>query len=245
MTAQDTRTAGSNGDGRGAAHHESPTYSELLRLEDLLNAARLRDATAPVLFLATHQSAEIWFGIVLRHLEEIRTALTDDDPDTALHLLPRLPEIFELLIRHFDMLATLSTEEFGKIRAGLGTASGFQSAQYREIEFLCGLRDHRHLSTPGFTEAERRRLRERARQPSVAEAYQAFRNRCANGKEAERIGEALLRFDERVTVWRARHAALAERFLGSLEGTAGTAGADYLWRVTRHRLFPAEAWGAG
>jgi tryptophan 2,3-dioxygenase len=207
-----------------------PNYHDLLRLDELLGAALVRDGGSDqMFFLVTHQICEMWFALILDHLDAARAAILADQPESAAERIRRLPAIMRVLTEQFAALATLTPESFERIRAGLGTASGIQSAQWREIEFLCGLRDTRYLGIPGFTGAERERLQARFDGISVAEAYE----KCPD----ERVWTALLEFDEAVVAWRIGHAELAENFLGRRPGTAGSEGAAYLWRMTTRRLF--------
>lgn len=227
-----------------------PAYGDILRLRELLDAACVHDENVDrVLFLTTHQACELWFAVLLRHLEAARAALVSGDGEAAARRVEQLPPVIGVLVEQFDVLATLEPEAFETIRVELGDASGFQSAQYRELEFLCGHKDARMLATKGFTEENRVRLRRRLEEPSVSDAFAEFA-RGDSGETgtlrrppevAERVRKALLSLDEALVLWRARHAALAERFLGSRPGTAGSAGARYLWRATERRLFPA-AW---
>ncbi|MET9554784.1 tryptophan 2,3-dioxygenase family protein [Streptomyces sp. NPDC006645] len=220
----------------------SPTYGKLLRLDEVLEAACVHDDDMDrILFLSTHQSCEIFFAVLLRHLEEVRAALDADDAAMAVRRAAPLPAIMSTLTKHFDGLATMADDGFNAIREEVGEASGFQSVQFREIEFLCGLRDTRYLTTPGFTERDRARLTKRLEERSVQDAYRGYVDRCADREAGGRVREALLAFDEAVTVWRARHAVLAERFIGNSAGTAGSAGAAYLWRAALRRVLP-DVW---
>jgi tryptophan 2,3-dioxygenase len=227
-----------------------PAYGDLIQLRELLGAACVHDENVDrVLFLTTHQICELWFAVLLRHLEAAREALNTGDGETAARRLEQLPPVVKVLVEQFDVLATLEPEAFNGIRVELGDASGFQSAQYRELEFLCGQKDGKLLATKGFTDDERARLRRRLEERAVADAFAEFARGGAADSSApqqspemvERIRRALLNLDEAVVMWRARHAALAERFLGGRPGTAGSAGARYLWRATERRLFP-DAW---
>ncbi|WP_327341291.1 tryptophan 2,3-dioxygenase family protein [Streptomyces europaeiscabiei] len=220
-------------------------YGQVLRLDELLQAARVHDDDVDhVLFLATHQSCEIYFAVLLRHLEAVRAALDARDGALAVRRAAPLPVLVATLVRQFDGLATLTPEAFHALRDALGDASGFQSAQYREIEYLCGLRDPRFVNTAGFTEADRKRLRARLDERSVQEAYRDFAADRTDRESVARVRGALLDFDEAFAVWRARHAVLAERFLGGGTGTAGSDGAAYLWRAARGRLVP-DVWPGG
>lgn len=217
-----------------------PAYGEILRLDELLDIACVHDEADRTLFFAAHQACEIWFAVVLRHLESARSALTEKNGAAAAQHLERLPHVMQVITQHFDVLATLTPRSFDRIRATLGTSSGFQSAQYREIEFLCGAKDPRYLNISGLTDRERARLAERLDQKSVDDAYVEYREHVGEetGSLVGWIHGALLTFDESVRSWRARHAELAELFLGGERGTAGSSGAAYLWRSTERTLFP-------
>jgi tryptophan 2,3-dioxygenase len=239
--------------GRGAVGCQEPNYGALLRLDELLRVAHVHDESVDrVLFFASHQIYEIWFALVLRHLEVAREALFDGDPITAAESLERLPSVIRVLVSQFDVLATLAPESFEAIRRSVGSASGFQSVQFREIEFVCGLRDVRYLATKELNDEERRRLTARLEEPSVADAYERFAQRWADHADGNGVGSdpvrrvrrALLDFDEAIVLWRSHHASLAERFLGGRTGTGGSTGASYLWRAVQRRLFP-QVWPAG
>lgn len=135
-----------------------PAYGEILRLDELLDIACVRDEADRTLFFAAHQACEIWFAVVLRHLESARSALNERNGAEAARHLERLPHVMQVITQHFDVLATLTPRSFDRIRSTLGTSSGFQSAQYREIEFLCGAKDSRFLNISGLSERERARL---------------------------------------------------------------------------------------
>ncbi|MER5299776.1 tryptophan 2,3-dioxygenase family protein [Streptomyces lasiicapitis] len=222
-----------------------PSYGQILQLDELLKSARVHedDDVDSVLFLATHQSCEIFFAVMLRHLEAVRAALDAGDAPLAARRVAPLPIIVSTLTRQFDGLATLTPAAFDAIRTELGSASGFQSAQFREVEYLCGLRDTRFLNTEGFSEGDRARLRTRLEERSVQEAYRDFVEGCADPAAVEQVRGALIDFDEALAIWRARHAVLAERFLGGATGTAGSDGAKYLWLAARRRVLP-DVWAA-
>ncbi len=216
-----------------------PAYRDFLRLEELLEIACVRDEADRTLFFAAHQACEIWFAVVLRHLESARDELARGNGVEAAEQIERLPHIMRVITQHFDVLSTLTPESFDEIRSTLGTSSGFQSAQYREIEFLCGARDARYLNIAGLAECERARLADRLEQESLAGAFAAYRdNARTDPSSTDRLYDALSAFDSSVRSWRARHAELAEMFLGGAQGTAGSSGAAYLWRSTERTLFP-------
>ncbi|RKT88970.1 tryptophan 2,3-dioxygenase [Saccharopolyspora antimicrobica] len=222
----------------------SPAYGDFLRLDELLAIACVRDEADRTLFFAAHQACEIWFAVVIRHLESARAAMERGDGTEAAENLERLPNIMQVITQHFDVLSTLTSQSFDEIRGTLGTSSGFQSAQYREIEFLCGARDPRFLNISGLNPGERARLADRFEQKSLSSAFAEYRDaRAAAGSpgaatSVERLHDALAAFDDSVRSWRVQHARLAEQFLGAAQGTAGSSGAAYLWRSTERSLFP-------
>ncbi|GAA4083687.1 tryptophan 2,3-dioxygenase family protein [Nonomuraea soli] len=216
-----------------------PAYGEILRLDELLDIACVRDDADRTLFFASHQACEIWFAVVLRHLDEARQALLDGDGIPAAEHLERLPHIMEVITNHIDILGTLAPRSFDEIRATLGTSSGFQSAQYREIEYLCGARDRRFLNISGLTEAERDRLLDRLAQKSLSSVFVEYRDSVPPASlPARRVRDALRTFDNSVRVWQERHAEVAELFLGAQRGTAGSTGAAYLRRSAARTMFP-------
>lgn len=224
---------------------DEPAYSDILRLESLLAAAHVREGSPErMFFLVTHQACELWFALVLSHLDATAVALRELDAAAAAGWLERLPAVVRVLVAQFDALTTLAPADFEEIRTELGSASGIQSAQFREIEYTCGLRDTRYLAISGFSEAERERLRGRLAEDSIADGYARLVKHLGDTDPAvARVRAALLDFDEAFVVWRARHAGLAERFLGGRQGTGGSDGPAYLWRAAGRRLFP-DTWGA-
>jgi tryptophan 2,3-dioxygenase len=220
-----------------------PSYGQILLLDELLELAYVHDDDVDrVFFFATHQACEVWFAIVLRHLEAVRAALDKGNGVEGAERLERLPAIIAVIAEHFDVLTRLSPESFDRIRTTVGASSGVQSAQFREIEFLSGLRDARYLNIPGLSETELARMRARLAERSITDAFHSFCQLDSSDRAiVDRIRCALLKFDQSVRLWRAGHAALAEHFLHDKKGTAGTDGAAYLWQTVQRRLFP-ELW---
>jgi tryptophan 2,3-dioxygenase len=148
-------------------------------------------------------------------------------------------------------------------RTKLAPASGFQSAQFREIEFLSGLKDAGYLDRfRGLSEEERSRLRRRLDEPSLWDAYLSLLDRAGFSvstvddrleayrtiaHDRERYGalwdlaEALVDHDQAWSLWRARHVLMAERQIGTKPGTGGSAGGAYLRSRIELRFYP-ELW---
>ena len=124
------------------------TYASYLALEELLAAQRplSRDADGrpehdELLFIVIHQVYELWFKQLLHELTEVQRTLEAGDTDTTLHLLNRVLKILKTLVAQIDVLETMTPLQFTSFRDRLESASGFQSAQFREIEAILGRRD--------------------------------------------------------------------------------------------------------
>ena len=127
------------------------TYGEYLQLDTLLNAQLPRSPDAnEMLFIVQHQTSELWMKLALHELRRARDAVAASDLPPAFKMLARVSRIFEQLVHAWDVLATLTPSEYSAIRPHLGESSGFQSWQYREIEFILGnkndamLKPHAH-----------------------------------------------------------------------------------------------------
>jgi tryptophan 2,3-dioxygenase len=124
------------------------TYSSYLGLEQLLSAQRPlsvgedgRPEHDELLFIVIHQVYELWFKQLLHELAEIQRTLEAGDTDRTLHLLNRVLKILKTLVAQIDVLETMTPLQFTSFRSRLESASGFQSAQFREVEAVLGRRD--------------------------------------------------------------------------------------------------------
>lgn len=127
------------------------SYGDYLNLEDLLNAQRpLSDAHDEMLFIIQHQTSELWMRLVIHELTAARKTLQSDDRRPAFKMLARVSRIFEQLNNAWDVLRTMTPSDYTTFRETLGQSSGFQSHQYRQVEFMLGnrnaamLRPHAH-----------------------------------------------------------------------------------------------------
>jgi tryptophan 2,3-dioxygenase len=119
----------------------SMSYGDYLALDQLLSAQHPRSEPPQhdeLLFIVQHQTSELWLKLLLHELRSARSLLTTDDLAPALKRLARVKRIQEVLIEQWDVLATLTPSEYALIRPFLATSSGFQSWQYRAVEFLLG-----------------------------------------------------------------------------------------------------------
>jgi tryptophan 2,3-dioxygenase len=241
------------------------TYGDYLELPGLLSLQHLR-SEPPVhdelLFIVVHQAYELWFKQLLFELESVRDRLFGGDTELARHYLTRIHAIERVLIEHIEVLETMSPQDFLDFRDHLAPASGFQSAQFREIEFLSGLQDPRFLQDLATSPEERSRLERRLAEPTLWDGFcallethglpmpaddQARREEslvamAREQRELFAVSEGLLDHDENVARWRSLHVLMVEREIGARGGTGGSSGVTYLRTTLGKRFFP-ELWG--
>jgi tryptophan 2,3-dioxygenase len=127
------------------------SYGDYLHLDEILGAQQLRSgAHDEMLFIVQHQVNELWMKLLLHELRAAVHAVADDRLQPAFKMLARVSRIMEQMVHAWDVLATMTPPEYSTIRPSLASSSGFQSWQYREIEFLLGnknaamLKPHSH-----------------------------------------------------------------------------------------------------
>lgn len=114
-------------------------YGDYLHLDEVLTAQHPRStAHDELLFIVQHQTSELWMKLMLHELRAAITAVGADDLPPAFKMLSRVSRIMEQLVHAWDVLATMTPPEYTALRPSLGSSSGFQSHQYRCIEFSCG-----------------------------------------------------------------------------------------------------------
>ena len=230
------------------------SYGTYLKVQELLDLQKgMSQEHDELLFIVAHQVYELWFKVVLFELEAARDRIDADDVFFARHYLHRVHVIERLLVEQIEVLETMSPQDFLAFRSQLAPASGFQSVQFREIEFLSGLKEPRYLARVEATPEEAARLRRRLDEPSLDDAFRSLLARRGSPslvevfKDRERHGdlfdlcEALLDHDEAFAHWRARHVLMVERQIGGKTGTGGSSGAQYL-RTTLDKRFYPELW---
>ena len=184
-------------------------------------------------------------------------------PARARHLLERVHAIERVLIEQVAVLESMSPQDFLEFRTNLAPASGFQSVQFREIEFVSGLKDRAYLKRLELTSEERARLERRLASPTLWDGFCALlggrglempddeltrrESLLRVVRESEEfsdefyLSEALLTHDELFAIWRQRHVLMVERQIGTKSGTGGSTGAAYLRSTLDKRFFP-ELW---
>ena len=233
------------------------TYGSYLRLEQLLDSQHLESDPPEhdeLLFITIHQVYELWFKQLLHEATAARDAMLGGGDANRLwwaqHLLQRMHVIERVLVQQVDVLETMTPQDFLKFRQTLAPASGFQSVQYRELEFLSAAKDPSFVRRfKGLNEDERARLKRRLEEPTLWDAFvhvladrglevgsdEAITlsvRRTAHDRAAYAdvwaLAEALLQHDELAAAWRARHVVMVERMIGSKTGTGGSSGSEYL-----------------
>ncbi|MGZ4448470.1 MAG: tryptophan 2,3-dioxygenase family protein [Nocardioides sp.] len=229
------------------------TYGSYLRLPQLLDAQHLESdppAHDELLFITIHQVYELWFKQLLHEVTAARDAMSEGRLWWAQHLLARVHVIERVLVQQVDVLETMTPQDFLEFRQRLAPASGFQSVQFRELEFLSGAKDPSYVERfRGLTAEEQERLSVRLEQPTLWDAFvdvvaaaglpagddeqvSASLRTAAHDRSQYAavwaLAEALLQHDELAASWRARHVVMVERMIGAKSGTGGSSGAGYL-----------------
>lgn len=242
------------------------SYGSYLQLQQLLSAQRpLADPPAhdELLFITIHQVYELWFGLLLHELSDARERMLAGESYTPRLRLARCRVVETVLVEQVDVLDTMTPQDFLTFRSQLAPASGFQSVQFREVEFLSGAKDPSFVERlRGVSGDEHARLLRRLEEPTLWDAYLQLlarhgfavgnvgtRRESLRAISADRdaygplwdLAEALLEHDQAMATWRARHVLMVERQIGTKSGTGGSSGAPYLRSRLDLRFYP-ELW---
>jgi tryptophan 2,3-dioxygenase len=126
---------------------EDLSYGDYLGLDQILSAQHPRsDQHDEMLFIVIHQASELWMKLSIHELTAARDRIAADDLSSALKMIARVGRIQSQMIQSWDVLATLTPSEYGRLRPSLGRSSGFQSYQYRQLDFILGLKTPAILS---------------------------------------------------------------------------------------------------
>jgi tryptophan 2,3-dioxygenase len=243
------------------------SYGSYLRIPELLSLQTLLSdplAHDELLFIVVHQAYELWFKQVVFELDTVRDLIPKRETLAARHLLKRVHAIEGVMIEHIAVLESMSPQDFLEFRHNLAPASGFQSVQFREIEFISGLKDERYLTRLLLSDDELERMKRRLEEPTLWDAFcellegsglpmpaddkearsesllRMARERQTFGEEFD-VAEALVDHDEQFALWRLHHILMVERQIGTKSGTGGSAGSPYL-RTTLDKRFYPELW---
>src|SRR5256885_13728984 len=151
------------------------SYDSYLRIPQLLELQQgLTQAHDELLFIVVHQVYELWFKVLIHELDQVRGAIETEELRGARHAIARVKVIEDLLVEQVAVLETMAPQDFLTFRSELAPASGFQSVQFREIEFMSGLKDAGYIKTLDRDGDARARLQRRLDEPSLHDAFSAL-----------------------------------------------------------------------
>src|SRR5471032_1383187 len=238
----------------------SMSYGDYLALDRILTAQHpLSPNHNEMLFIVQHQTSELWMKLMLHEMHAVRANLQADHLAPAFKMLARVARIMDQLVHAWDVLATMTPPEYTAIRPYLGASSGFQSYQYREIEFILGNKNaallNVHNTAPeAYDEAVQ--LLARSGLPIAPERLNADWTLATTPDETVKqawlavyrepekhwalyeLAEKLVDLETAFRFWRFRHVTTVERIIGFKTGTGGTAGVSYLRKMLDVVLFP-------
>ena len=241
------------------------TYADYLKLDWLLTAQQpLSDLHDEMLFIVIHQTKELWMKQMLHELALAIAFVQEDRLAEAYKAMARISRIQAVMTLSWDVLSTLTPVDYLKFRDVLGTSSGFQSAQFRELEFRLGLKEPNFVNHYDEGSKERARLKDALAEPSLREVSHTSLERAGFDlgdrsvgaiakawlqvyRDADRwfdlyeLAEKLVDIDDALAGWRHKHVLTVERIIGNKQGTGGSAGAPYLRATLEKRVFP-ELW---
>jgi tryptophan 2,3-dioxygenase len=247
------------------------TYASYLRIDELLSLQQPRSAGPEhdeMLFIIIHQVYELWFKELLHEIDRVMQRLEADDSVRAQHTLKRILTILKVMVAQLDILETMTPLEFLSFRQRLEAASGFQSDQFRQLEFALGLKSEAAIRR--FPEGSRARtaLERRFHAPTVWQAFLHYLARerydvppdglaASAGADEPSVAiqeilvevyrhdvknaelcERLVDLDEGIQEWRYRHMKMVERTIGTRPGTGGSSGSTYLAQTVGRPIFP-------
>ena len=156
------------------------TYSNYLKIDELLALQQPRSPGPEhdeMLFIVIHQVYELWFKELLHELDRVCALLVQDEPHRTLHTLKRILTIVKVMVAQLDILETMTPLEFQSFRERLEAASGFQSDQFRQVEFVLGAKSGKAISRFPVNSRAHAALERRYREPGVWDAFLRYLSR--------------------------------------------------------------------
>jgi tryptophan 2,3-dioxygenase len=227
-------------------------YAEYTHIEQLLSLQAPRtNAPAEMSFIVATQVMELLFTLIRHEWENARTQLDADDVRGAIRTLRRSIGAQDVLLKSWDLLGTLTPNEFNAFRDAFGEASGFQSYGYRHLEFLLGNKRPGMVCPHARMPAVVADLEKQLAEPSLDESATALLRRRGTDwheiysgqrhPDLYELGEVLMEVAERFIRWRQQHLTAVWRVMGDKPGSGGSAGATWLEKTVHARPFP-ELW---
>ncbi|NND01432.1 MAG: tryptophan 2,3-dioxygenase [Acidimicrobiia bacterium] len=252
---------------RRVVNQQAFNYGSYLELEKILNAQHPRsdpEEHDEHLFIVIHQVYELWFKQLIHELDYLVELLSDGFTDRAGVVLSRMLKILKTVVAQIDVLETMTPLDFLSFRSFLEDASGFQSMQFREMEFALGYKRKQILDDlEGTPRSEA--LQRRYESPTLWDAFlellaesgypvdprtdvtapvepdpavqEVLLDMYRNNVKLRRVAENLVDLDEGLQEWRYRHVKMVERTIGRKIGTGGSEGVAYL-QSTLKPFFP-------
>ena len=240
------------------------TYATYLKVPELLALQQQRSEGPEhdeLLFIVIHQVYELWFKQLRHELTAVRVGLEAGDTDRALHLLNRVLKILKTLVAQVDVLETMTPLQFLSFRDRLDSASGFQSAGFRQVEAMLGSRDAGAVHAQPDGSPARAAVEAAQAEPALWDGFLAYLRARGHAvpidatvpddrvqtalvavyrgdPDAALVAERLVDLDEGVQEWRYRHVKMVERTIGTKRGTGGSSGVEYLRSTLFQPVFP-------
>jgi tryptophan 2,3-dioxygenase len=253
----------SNEYGKNAAlsYNKYLKVPELIKLQETLSDPVSHDE---LLFIVIHQTYELWFKQLLHELDATIGWLNEERLFRANHSLRVIVSIEKILVSQIHILETMAPIGFLEFRDKLNPASGFQSMQFRELEFVSGAKDEKILNTFKNDEYAYPQLVKRFGAPSLADTFWALLGKRGvdvsdhdkrvtaivnilthpeDDHDLYQLQDLLIEHDEHIIFWRSNHVTMVERMLGMKPGTGGSEGVGYLQKTLTKKFFP-ELWEA-
>ena len=221
------------------------SYGGYLKLDELLGLQR--PVSYPpqhdeMLFVIAHQTYELWFKLMLSELETAVKLMQEGETREAARLIERVVAVLRVLTQQLGVLETIRPDDFARFRDVLRPASGFQSVQFRELEFVSGQKDVRFLDLHKGDKEALGALKGRMDSPSLWDAFREVLTRRSLLRDGSRsthaeveavtkvysgnsnsdladLADALLDYDEAFWLWRNHHVGMVERIIGRSVGT--------------------------
>ena len=248
---------------------KNPTlsYNKYLRVRELLELqSTLSEPVShdELLFIIIHQTYELWFKQILHEVDATIKWLDEGRAFRVNHSLRAVIGIEKVLVTQIHILESMAQIGFLEFRDKLNPASGFQSMQFRELEFASGQKDEKVLEHFREDEYAYPKLQKRYAEPSLADAFWSLLERegFSTDSHDHRVAsiveilthpekyadlfimqDLLIEHDENISLWRYHHVLMVERMLGMKRGTGGSAGVGYLMTTLTKKFFP-ELWEA-
>jgi tryptophan 2,3-dioxygenase len=243
------------------------SYNEYLKVPELIGLQKTLSEPVShdeMLFIIIHQTYELWFKQILHEIDASMKWLGENRTFRANHSLRAVVTIEKVIVSQIHILETMAQIGFLEFRDKLNPASGFQSMQFRELEFVSGAKDEHILKHFSHDEFAFQRLNERYNAPSLADSFWEIlrKNDFAVETNEEKVQsiveilthpekysdffimqDLLIEHDENIALWRYHHVLMVERMLGMKRGTGGSEGAGYLRTTLSKKFFP-ELWEA-